>query len=58
MDEMPEARYPMLLTWHQQEPVSLWEKHRNAAISARQGNRNPFVDRPGWADELLAQLGP
>ena len=50
--------YPMLLTWHQQEPVSLWEKHRNAAISARQGNRNPFVDRPGWADELLAHLGP
>jgi endonuclease I len=58
MDEMPRTTYPMLLTWHQQEPVSLWEKHRNAAISARQGNRNPFVDRPGWADEFLAQLGP
>ena len=58
MDEMPRTTYPMLLTWHQQEPVSLWEKHRNAVISARQGNRNPFVDRPGWADEFLAQLGP
>ena len=53
---MPEARYPMLLTWHQQEPVSLWEKHRNAAISERQGNRNPFIDRPGWADDFLSQL--
>ena len=56
MDEMPETRYPMLLTWHEQEPVSLWEKHRNAAISARQGNRNPFIDRPGWADDFLSQL--
>ena len=56
MDEMPETRYPMLLTWHQQEPVSLWEKHRNAAISARQGNRNPFIDRPGWAVDFLSQL--
>jgi endonuclease G len=58
MDEMPPARYPMLLTWHRQDPVSLWEKHRNAAISARQGNRNPFIDRPGWADEFLSQLSP
>jgi endonuclease I len=56
MDEMPEARFPMLLTWHQQEPASLWEEHRNAAISERQGNRNPFIDRPGWAEEVLAQL--
>jgi len=58
IDEMPEARFPMLLTWHQQEPVSLWEMHRNAAISERQGNRNPFIDRPGWAEEVLAQLSP
>ncbi len=58
MDEMPPARYPMLLTWHQQEPVSLWEKHRNAEIYARQGNRNPFIDRPGWADEFLTRLSP
>jgi endonuclease G len=56
MEEMPEARYPMLLTWHEQEPVSLWEKHRNAAISARQGNRNPFIDRPGWVDEFLSHF--
>jgi endonuclease I len=56
MDEMPQARYPMLLTWHQQEPVSLWEKHRNTAISAHQGNRNAFIDRPDWAEEVASQL--
>ena len=32
MDEMPAAHYPMLLTWHQQDPVTRWERHRNAAI--------------------------
>jgi endonuclease G len=56
MDEMPQARYPMLLTWHQQEPVSLWEKHRNTPISAHQGNRNAFIDRPDWAEEVVSQL--
>lgn len=31
------------------EPVTLWEKHRNAEIFKRQGNRNPFIDFPEWA---------
>ncbi len=58
MDEMPAARYPMLLTWHQQDPVTRWERHRNAAIHQRQGNRNPFIDRPHWAEPLLTQQAP
>jgi endonuclease G, mitochondrial len=38
-----------LLRWHEVEPVSEYERHRNAAVFERQGNRNPFVDHPGWA---------
>ena len=38
-----------LLGWHDAEPVSEYERHRNAAIFERQGNRNPFIDHPEWA---------
>lgn len=50
------ARYPdavnrykgadidVLIQWHRQFAVSLFEKHRNACIFKVQGNRNPFVD--------------
>lgn len=31
-----------------EEPVSIWERHRNQAIFRVQGNRNPFVDHPSW----------
>lgn len=36
----------MLKTWHTNDPVSAREIARNNAIYARQGNRNPFIDRP------------
>ncbi|WP_059104055.1 endonuclease I family protein [Shouchella shacheensis] len=36
----------VLLDWHRQFPVSLYEKHRNQAIYEIQGNRNPFIDFP------------
>ena len=39
-------------SWHEQEPVTLWEQHRNAAIFERQGNRNPFIDHPEWMSAL------
>jgi len=39
----------LLLRWHGHEPVTLHEKHRNAAIWEIQGNRNPFVDLPELA---------
>ena len=35
-----------LLTWHEKYPAETWEKTRNDAVCAAQGNRNPFVDRP------------
>lgn len=39
----------MLLQWHKQDSVSNKERWRNEAIYARQGNRNPFIDRPEFA---------
>lgn len=41
-----------LLAWHNQDPVSSEEIARHARIVERQGNRNPFVDYPAWANEL------
>ena len=51
-EEMPPERWDMLLTWHDQDPVTMWELHRNAAIFERQGNRNPFIDHPEWCHLL------
>ena len=41
-----------LLQWHEAEPVSEYERHRNAAIFERQGNRNPLIDHPEWASRI------
>lgn len=41
-----------LLKWHHENPVSLYEKHRNQAIAEVQGNRNPLIDHPEWADKI------
>jgi hypothetical protein len=40
----------MLLEWHHLDPVSKKEIDRNNAVYALQGNRNPFIDRPQFAD--------
>jgi hypothetical protein len=40
----------MLLAWHHLDPVSTKEIDRNNAVYALQGNRNPFIDRPLYAD--------
>lgn len=41
-----------LLQWHREEPPSLYEKHRNQEIFGAQGNRNPFIDHPEWAERV------
>ena len=41
-----------LLQWHEAEPVGEYERHRNAAIFERQGNRNPLIDHPEWAARI------
>ncbi|WP_424236961.1 endonuclease I family protein [Bhargavaea ginsengi] len=43
----------LLLRWHQEHPVGVYEKHRNAAIHDLQGNRNPFIDFPEQAGYML-----
>jgi endonuclease G len=57
-DEMPTERQEVLLSWHRDDPVTEWERHRNAAIHDRQGNRNPFIDRPDLAPDLVPRGGP
>jgi endonuclease I len=47
-----EETLELLLGWHEAEPPGEYERHRNAAIFERQGNRNPLVDHPEWAAEI------
>jgi endonuclease I len=56
VEEMPEDRWEVVLAWREQDPVTLWERHRNAAIFERQGNRNPFIDHPEWVSDMAASL--
>jgi hypothetical protein len=44
---------PVLLSWHRQFPPDSAERQRNGRVQALQGNRNPFVDWPGLAEELF-----
>ena len=43
---------PLLLQWHEQHNVTIYEKHRNKAIFEIQGNRNPFIDYPELATKI------
>jgi endonuclease I/V8-like Glu-specific endopeptidase len=45
-------RIAMLLGWHRDEPPGDYERHRNQAIFAVQGNRNPLIDRPELAGQV------
>lgn len=42
----------MLLQWHSDDPVSQKETDRNNEVYVLQGNRNPFIDNPNFADRL------
>lgn len=42
----------MLVRWHQNNPVTLYELHRNQCIYNLQGNRNPFIDFPDLAAKV------
>ncbi len=42
-----------LLAWHNQDPVSSWERRRNNRVYEWQHNRNPFIDNPAWANTLF-----
>ena len=38
-----------LLVWHHEDPVDAIEANRHQVVCGHQENRNPFVDRPGYA---------
>ncbi|MCL6585306.1 MAG: endonuclease [Anoxybacillus sp.] len=44
---------PLLVRWHKQFPATIYEKHRNQAIFSIQGNRNPFIDFPSLAEQMV-----
>ncbi|RAR70083.1 endonuclease [Flavobacterium aciduliphilum] len=46
----------MLFSWHLADPVSQKEIDRNNAIYAVQGNRNPFIDHPEYAQLIWGSL--
>lgn len=41
-----------LLLWHELDPVSEQERHRNDVIYSYQHNRNPFIDHPEFVTEI------
>ena len=55
--ELQAARLQTILQWHAAEPVSDYERHRNAAIQEKQGNRNPLIDFPELARRINFKLG-
>lgn len=44
----------VLIQWHQQDPVSDFERDRNEVIYQYQGNRNPFIDNPSYVGMLFS----
>jgi endonuclease G, mitochondrial len=46
-----------LLEWHEQYPVTDYERHRNETIQDVQGNRNPFIDFPKLTERVDFQQG-
>jgi endonuclease I len=46
----------MLLAWHRADTVSLKERNRNNAVYNYQGNRNPFIDEPLYAEKIWGTL--
>lgn len=45
----------LLLRWSENDPVSQKEIDRNNAVYAVQGNRNPFVDHPEYAEYIWGE---
>lgn len=48
-----EAALDLLVKWHENDPVSNFEIRRNHKTYEIQGNRNPFIDYPGFARDIF-----
>ncbi|HHX79440.1 MAG TPA: hypothetical protein GX692_00020 [Acholeplasmataceae bacterium] len=46
------GRVSVLLKWNREDPVDDFEKNRNEVIYSIQGNRNPFIDNPDFAEMI------
>jgi endonuclease I len=46
----------LLLRWHKQDPVDNFERNRNELIYTYQGNRNPFIDYPDFAERIWGPI--
>lgn len=44
----------ILITWHNQDPVSSYEIAKNNAVYNFQNNRNPFIDRPEFVCQIYS----
>lgn len=44
----------VLLQWHLDDPVDDLERRHTDMVAYYQGNRNPFIDHPEWADYIFA----
>lgn len=44
--------FNLLLEWHNDDPVDEIEINRNEAVYKIQGNRNPFIDKPDYANYI------
>lgn len=57
LSRMDPGRLEELIRWHIGDSASEYEKHRNQAIFAVQGNRNPLIDHPDWVESIDWTLG-
>ncbi|MBT8040760.1 MAG: endonuclease [Gammaproteobacteria bacterium] len=44
----------VLLEWHREDPVDAAEVQHHETVARYQGNRNPFIDHPEWAECVFA----
>lgn len=47
------GRLSILLEWNRLDPVDDFERNRNDVIYSYQGNRNPFIDNPEYAEMIF-----
>jgi endonuclease I len=45
----------VLLEWNEFDPVDDFERHRNEVLYSYQGNRNPFIDYPEFANLIWGE---
>ncbi len=55
--DLPDDEEAILRAWEAVDPVDARDQARNDRVEAIQGNRNPFVDCPGLADQITDFAG-